>query len=129
LPESLIGKYTSKEIANPTKETAVKIDLARKKIIDLANLYFASASRAIDHLPKGAGLAVKLASALYQQIGYQLIQTNYERKEKRCYVNSSSKVLITLNIITKYLFSLQSNLKPHNKKLHKFLSKLPDSHF
>jgi len=129
LPESLIGKYTSKEIANPTKETAVKIDLARKKIIDLANLYFASASRAIDHLPKGAGLAVKLASALYQQIGYQLIQTNYERKEKRCYVNSSSKVLITLNIITKYLFSLQSKLKPHNKKLHKFLSTLPDSHF
>jgi len=129
LPESLIGKYTSKEIANPTKETAIKIDLARKKIIDLANVYFASASGAIDHLPKGAGLAVKLASALYQQIGYQLIQTNYERKEKRCYVNSYSKALITLSIITKYFLSFKSKLKPHNKKLHKFLTALPDSHF
>jgi len=128
LPESLIGKYTSKEIANPTKETAIKIDLARKKIINLANVYFASASGAIDHLPKGAGLAVKLASALYQQIGYQIIQTNYESKEKRCYVSVYSKALITLSIITKYLLSFKSKLNPHDKKLHKFLTSLPDSH-
>jgi 15-cis-phytoene synthase len=129
LPESLIGKCSSTEIANPTKETAIKIDLARKKIIGLANVYFASARVAIDYLPKGAGLSVKLASSLYQQIGYKLIQTNYKRKEKRCYVSSSSKVFITLSIIIKYLFSFKSKLKPHNKKLHKFLTKLPDSHF
>ena len=75
LPESLIGKYTPNEIAKPTKKTSAKIDLAREKIIHLANIYFASASQAIDHLPKGAALAVKLASALYQQIGFQLIHT------------------------------------------------------
>ena len=129
LPESLIGKYSPKEIANPTNETATKIDSARKKIINLANIYFASASQAIDHLPRGAGLAVKLASALYKQIGNQLMQTNYELKEKRCYVNVSSKILITFRIVAKYLISFKPKLKPHNKNLHKFLTRLPDSHF
>ena len=129
LPESLIGKYTPNEIAKPTKKTSAKIDLAREKIIHLANIYFASASQAIDHLPKGAALAVKLASALYQQIGFQLIHTRYQHNERRCYVTSFSKLLITLNIIAKFLITFKANLKPHNKNLHKFLLTLPDSHF
>ena len=129
LPESLIGKYTPKEIANPTKETAAQIDLARKKIIHLANIYFASASQAIHSLPRGTALAVKLASALYQQIGHQLIHTHYQHKEKRCYVNNFSKLLITLKIITKFLITFKGNLKAHNKKLHKFIFTLPDGHF
>jgi phytoene synthase len=129
LPESLIGKYTPNEIAKPTKKTSAKIDLAREKIIHLANIYFASASQAIDHLPKGAALAVKLASALYQQIGFQLIHTRYQHNERRCYVTSFSKLLITLNIIAKFLITFKANLKPHNKNLHKFLLTFPDSHF
>jgi 15-cis-phytoene synthase len=129
LPESLIGKYTPNEIAKPTKKTSAKIDLAREKIIHLANIYFASASQAIDHLPKGAALAVKLASALYQQIGFQLIHTQYQHNERRCYVTYFSKLLITLNIIAKFLITFKANLKPHNKNLHKFLLTLPDSHF
>ena len=129
LPESLIGKYSAKEIANPNKETARKIDEARKKIIKLANIYFDSASRAIDHLPKGASLAVKLASALYQQIGYQLMNAQYVHNEKRCYVSNFSKLLITLGIITKYLTSFKEEMKLHNENLHKFIHNLPDAHF
>ncbi len=129
LPESLIGKYSAKEIANPNKETARKIDEARKKIIKLANIYFDSASRAIDHLPKGASLAVKLASALYQQIGYQLMKAQYVHNEKRCYVSNFSKLLITLGIITKYLTSFKEEMKVHNENLHKFIHNLPDAHF
>ena len=129
LPESLIGKYSAKEIANPDKETARKIDEARKKIIKLANIYFDSASRAIDHLPKGASLAVKLASALYQQIGYQLMNAQYVHNEKRCYVSNFSKLLITLGIITKYLTSFKEEMKLHNENLHKFIRNLPDAHF
>lgn len=129
LPESFIGKYSAKEIANPNKETARKIDEARKKIIKLANIYFDSASRAIDHLPKGASLAVKLASALYQQIGYQLMNAQYVHNEKRCYVSNFSKLLITLGIITKYLTSFKEEMKVHNENLHKFIHNLPDAHF
>ena len=129
LPESLIGKYSAKEIANPNKETARKIDEARKKIIKLANIYFDSASRAIDHLPKGASLAVKLASALYQQIGYQLMNAQYVHNEKRCYVSNFSKLLITLGIITKYFTSFKEEMKVHNENLHKFIHNLPDAHF
>ena len=128
LPESLIGKYTAKEIANADKETARKIDAARKKIIKLANVYFDSASRAIDHLPSGASLAVKLASALYQQIGYQLMNIQYERKEKRCYVSKFNKLLITLSIITKYMATFKVQMKHHNKILHKYIHNLPDAH-
>jgi phytoene synthase len=129
LPESLIGKHSAKEIACPTKETAAKIDLSRKKLIHLANIYFASASQAIHHLPQGAALAVKLASALYQQIGHQLIETQYQYKEKRCYVNTLYKIQITLKIITKFLFTSKTKLKPHDKNLHKFIMNLPDAHF
>ena len=129
MPESLIGKYSAKEIANPNEETARKIDEARKKIIKLANIYFDSASRAIDHLPKGASLAVKLASALYQQIGYQLMNAQYVHNEKRCYVSNFSKLLITLGIITKYLTSFKEEMKVHNENLHKFIHNLPDAHF
>lgn len=129
LPESLIGKYSAKEIANPNKEAARKIDEARKKIIKLANIYFDSASRAIDHLPKGASLAVKLASALYQQIGYQLMNAQYVHNEKRCYVSNFSKLLITLGIITKYFTSFKEEMKVHNENLHKFIHNLPDAHF
>lgn len=129
LPESLIGKYSAKEIANPDIETAKKIDKARKKIIKLANIYFDSASRAIDHLPKGASLAVKLASALYQRIGYQLMNAQYVHNEKRCYVSNFCKLLITLGIITKYLTSLKEEMKLHNENLHKFIRNLPDAHF
>ncbi len=129
LPKSFVGKYTSNEISNPTKGVAKKIDIARKKIIDLANIYFASANEAIDHLPKGSSLAVKLASTLYQQIGYKLINTKYQKNEKRCYVGILSKLLITLKIISLYLVSFQSNLKPHKRYLHKHLAKLPDVHY
>ncbi len=129
MPESLIGKYSAKEIANPNEETARKIDEARKKIIKLANIYFDSASKAIDHLPKGASLAVKLASALYQQIGYQLINAQYVHNEKRCYVSNFSKFLITLGIVKKYLTSFKEEMKPHNENLHKFIRNLPDAHF
>ena len=129
MPESLIGKYSAKEIANPNEETARKIDEARKKIIKLANIYFDSASKAIDHLPKGASLAVKLASALYQQIGYQLINAQYVHNEKRCYVSNFSKFLITLGIIKKYLTSFKEEMKPHNENLHKLIRNLPDAHF
>ena len=129
LPESLIGKNLPEEIAHPTKKTAAKIDVARKKMINLANIYFASASQAIDHLPRGAALAVKLASTLYQHIGYQLIQTQYQHKEKRCYVTNFCKLLITLKIIAKFLITFKVKLKPHNKSLHKFITTLPGSHF
>lgn len=129
LPESLIGKYSAKEIANPDIETAKKIDKARKKIIKLANIYFDSASRAIDHLPKGASLAVKLASALYQRIGYQLMNAQYVHNEKRCYVSNFYKLLITLGIITKYFTSFKEEMKVHNENLHKFIHNLPDAHF
>ena len=129
LPESLMGKHSAKEIAYPTKETAAKIDYTRKKLINLANIYFASASKAIDHLPRGASLAVKLASSLYQQIGHQLIETQYQHNEKRCYVNTLCKVLITFKIITKYLLTFKAKLKPHDKNLHKFIMALPDAHF
>ena len=129
LPESLIGKHLPEEIAHPTKKTAAKIDVARKKMINLANIYFASASQAIDHLPRGAALAVKLASTLYQHIGYQLIQTQYQHKEKRCYVTNFCKLLITLKIIAKFLITFKVKLKPHNKSLHKFITTLPGSHF
>jgi len=128
LPKSLIGKYTSKRVANPTKKIAEKIDLARKNIINLANIYFASASQAIDHLPKGANLSVKLASALYQQIGHQLINKQYQNKEKRCYVNNLTKLFITIRIIAKYFFTCKTNLKAHNKDLHKHITNLPDAH-
>ena len=129
LPKSLIGKYTSLEVSNSTKETAEKISLARKNIINLANIYFASASQAIDHLPKGAKLSVKLASALYQQIGHQLIHQQYQNKEKRCYVNNFTKLFITFRIILKYFFTCKENLKPHNKILHKHINNLPDAHY
>ena len=129
LPESVIGKNTAREITNPDKETARKIDAARKQIIKLANIYFDSASRAIDHLPSGASLAVKLASALYQQIGYQLMNMQYESKEKRCYVSKFNKILITLSIITKYMTTFKVCMKPHNKTLHKYIHNLPDAHY
>ncbi|MCX7191181.1 MAG: phytoene/squalene synthase family protein [Candidatus Methylopumilus sp.] len=129
LPESLIGKHLPQEIAHPTKKNAAKIDLTRKKMINLANIYFASASQAIDNLPRGAALAVKLASTLYQQIGYQLINTKYQHKEKRCYVTNFCKLLITLKIIAKFLITFKVKLKPHNKKLHKFITTLPGAHF
>jgi phytoene synthase len=129
LPESLIGKYKAKEISNPNKETARKIDEARKKMIQLANIYFESASRAIDRLPRGVSLAVKLASALYQQIGYQLMNAQYEYQEKRCYVNKFSKFMITLGIIIKYMTSFKQEMKLHNKNLHKYIHNLPDAHF
>jgi phytoene synthase len=128
LPESLIGKHKAKEIANPTKETARKIDEVRKKIIKLANIYFESASQAIDYLPKGASLAVRLASTLYQQIGFRLIKTQYKHNEQRCYVSNFSKVMITLFVIVKYLIFFKKEMKPHNLKLHKFINNLPDAH-
>jgi phytoene synthase len=129
LPESFIGKCSTHEIANPNEKTARKIDEARKKIIKLANIYFHSASKAIDYLPKGASLAVKLASALYQQIGYQVIKKHYEYNEKRCYVNNFYKLLITFGIFIKHSISFKDKLKPHNKNLHKFIHHLPDTHF
>ena len=128
LPESLIGKYKAKEIANPNKDIAKKIDVARKHIIELANVYFESASRAIDHLPSGASLAVKLASNLYQQIGYQLMSIQYTHKEKRCYVSNFNKLLITLSIITKYMTTFKLQMKSHNKILHKYIHNLPGAH-
>jgi len=72
---------------------------------------------------------VKLASALYQQIGYQLMNAQYVHNEKRCYVSNFSKLLITLGIITKYLTSFKEEMKVHNENLHKFIHNLPDAHF
>ncbi|MFM8491351.1 MAG: hypothetical protein ACKN9X_05480, partial [Candidatus Methylopumilus sp.] len=67
--------------------------------------------------------------ALYQQIGYQLLNAQYVLNEKRCYVSNFSKFLITLGIIKKYLTSFKEEMKPHNENLHKFISNLPDAHF
>ena len=94
---------------NPTREEGNSKPLTNR-FDNLANIYFASASQAIDHLPKGAALAVKLASALYQQIGFQLIHTQYHHNERRCYVTSFSKLLITLKIITKFLITFKAKL-------------------
>lgn len=129
IPEKMMKKINTEDLLNPSEKEASDVNKARRKIIKLANTYFDSSKSAVKNLPQGASLAIKLASALYQEIGYKVLKSNYSAQEKRSYVTSISKILITTRIIISHILCKKQKLEAHNPRLHSYIKNFPDAHY
>lgn len=129
IPKKMMKNITIDDLLNPDEKIASDVNQARIKIIALANTYFDSAKSAVENLPKGASLGVKLASTLYQEIGYKVMRSNYSLKEKRSYVTSISKAFITIMVIISHFLCKKQKLAAHDPMLHTYIKKFPDAHY
>ena len=124
LPESMIGKIKPKKVNIPSKDILENIEMCQKKLLDLADDYYASAEYAIPFLPGKTSFAIRVAANIYQAIGKKIINNNISYIGDRVFVNNYEKLKITFfNIFSKEKSS--NKLKTHNKKLHYAIKNLP----
>ncbi|MDC0182658.1 phytoene/squalene synthase family protein [Nitrosomonadales bacterium] len=124
LPESMVGKIKPKGVKIPSKDVLKKIETCQKKLLDLADDYYASAEYAIPFLPGKTSLAIRVAANIYQAIGKKIINNNISYIEDRVFVNNYEKLKITFfKIFSKGKSS--NKLKTHNIKLHNAIKDLP----
>lgn len=111
---------TAEQIANDnTRPTQTQVKGAISKLLELAEVYYASARIGYRYLPKRSRRAISIAANVYRQIGIKIQQNDYAYLRGRTVVSKTSKILIALQTIV-----TPDNKKPlsHDDSLHRALN-------
>ena len=126
LPKDMVSNLSIEKFKNPSDSEKRMINDARNLLLEVADEYYKSALRGINHLPSKTSRAVIVAAKLYQAIGKIIVKNKISYQAPRVYIKKIDKLFITF----KALCQLRKNfyIKKHNQNLHRSLSKLPDAH-
>ncbi len=126
LPASLIGDIEPSALKNPDNQTQQKIRSALSSLLRTADDYYHSGYHGLCFLPIRARLGISIASGLYQQIGTNLRNRNYDCWSFRSVVSKKIKIWLTLKALVLGLLDPHYHLylKAHNSHLHRSLKKV-----
>ena len=91
LPASWIGDVAAAKIAEP--DAALQRDLrdATRRLLQLADRYYASGEAGLAFLPLRARLAILTAGRMYRAIGARIAAANYQTWDRRAVVGPAAK--------------------------------------
>jgi len=130
LPGSWVNDMTPEEILeaakNPEGENAALISKAVRRLLSLAEEYYASGRTGLSYLPARAHFSIGVAAKVYRQIGIQLLRSKQSWWGPKQVTSKSSKVFCTLRASLGMFRRFPHPRGNHNNKLHTFLEPYMD---
>lgn len=118
VPEEILATVglagLGERLGNPLPEDARSgLALAVRRILDLADAYYASGDRGIQFLPPRAAVAIRTARKVYSAIGTCLRRRDCDALEGRVIVPRHEKVrLVVLAVVEELIARLAQGLRP-----------------
>lgn len=127
LPGTSVHKVTPEQLIQPSKDLQPLVTQAVKDLLHLADHYYQSGLNGIPYLPKKARIAILVAAKVYQAIGEELNNRNFNYWDHRAHVSTQKKSAITAKTLISPIGSNPFWFKGlhHDRKLHQALSEFP----
>jgi phytoene synthase len=124
VPASLISSIGPARLVDPLRADRALAQHAVLRLLDLADVYYASGEDGLRYLPPRAGRAILVAARIYRAIGTRLRQRHGDAWSGRVSVGVPAKAAIT----ARTLLSRRRPYRPHDPSLHAALAGLPGVH-
>lgn len=107
LPASWIGEVPAADIAAPGLALQRLLIGATRRLLGLADRYYASGEAGLAFLPPRARLAILTAARMYRAIGAQIAAADYRTWDRRAVVGPVTKAGCTAQALLVFVFSPQ----------------------
>ena len=122
LPGNWVNNMTPEEILvaseNPDSENAAIITSAVRRLLSLAEEYYASGRVGLSYLPARAHFSIGVAAKVYRQIGIQLLRSRHSWWGPKQVTSKGSKLFCTVRASFGMFRRFPHTRAKHNKKLH-----------
>ena len=126
IPSDWAGKVAPELLAEPRQKTPNSINESVKRLIALADNYYASGSQGLRFLPSRAQAGITIAAAIYREIGTVLSERGFDIHSGRAHVGLLRKIRVALRSV---LSNPRSQpYESHDPTLHTHLAGLPNAH-
>lgn len=135
IKNTTISDFTLDNLVTPPDEKKVHVQECLHKLLILADSYYESSRYGLHFIDVKSRLSILVAANIYRQIGILLKARQYQYWLGRVRVSQSTKIMVTINVFLKALFTPsfwhfthQYNQHTHDAKLHSALIDLPYAH-
>ena len=122
LPGNWVNNMTPEEILvaseNPDSENAAIISSAVRRLLSLAEEYYASGRVGLSYLPARAHFSIGVAAKVYRQIGIQLLRSRQSWWGPKQVTSKGSKLFCTVRASFGMFRRFPHTRAKHNTKLH-----------
>jgi len=127
LPAAWVDSATAAQILHPDPALQEVIPRARRRLLELADLFYASAERGMGYLPGRARFAILVAARVYRQIGHKIAQQGFATWRGRASVSGPEKLMVASRAALSFVLNgqLHQQDSAHDPRLHQALSGLP----
>lgn len=129
LPASWIGDVPAADIALPGLALQRELSVATRRLLELADRYYASGEAGLAFLPRRARLAILAAARMYRAIGVKIAAADYRSWDRRAVVGPVAKAGYTAQALLVFAFSprLHRRSAVHDATLQRALAPLAAS--
>jgi len=105
LPASWLGDVPAEDIATPGLALQRELSGATRRLLGLADRYYASGEAGLAFLPLRARLAILAAARMYRAIGARIAASGYQTWDRRAVVGPAAKAGYTAQALLVFAFS------------------------
>ena len=127
LPAAWVDSATAAQILHPDPALQAVIPCAQRRLLELADRFYASAERGLGHLPARARFAILVAARVYRRIGHKIARQGFATWRGRAYVSGPEKLAVASRAALSFVVNgrLHQQNSDHDPRLHQALSGLP----
>ncbi|MEC7989624.1 MAG: phytoene/squalene synthase family protein [Candidatus Thermoplasmatota archaeon] len=125
LPGEWVNHLSPEDIVlaskDPQSHEGTLITLAVERLLELAEVYYASGRAGLSYLPLRAHFSIGVAAKVYRQIGRQLLKSADSWHGQRQVTSKASKMLCTMRATSNLLSRIPHPRRRHDAVLHTWL--------
>lgn len=123
LPQAWVGPLNARDIQAPNQQTAALLRAGTRRLLALAERYYASGLSGVGYLPSSARYGIMVAAMVYREIGQLVAHANYQSWDRRAVVPHSRKLICASKALAGHalLGRPTSTGGPHEADLHEHL--------
>lgn len=125
LPGEWVNHLSPEDIVlaskDPQSHEGTLITLAVERLLELAEVYYASGRAGLSYLPLRAHFSIGVAAKVYRQIGRQLLKSSDSWHGRRQVTSKASKMLCTMRATSNLLSRIPHPRRRHDAVLHTWL--------
>ena len=125
LPGEWVNHLSPEDIVlaskDPQSHEGTLITLAVERLLELAEVYYASGRAGLSYLPLRAHFSIGVAAKVYRQIGRQLLKSTDSWHGRRQVTSKASKMLCTMRATSNLLSRIPHPRRRHDAVLHTWL--------
>lgn len=129
IPGEWVNDMSPREIIeaskNPSSEDYLAVQMSVKKLLELAEVFYASGVKGLSYLPLRAHIAISIAGRVYRQIGMEIVKDRYRWENGKFTVSKPMKILCSIRATSTLIRRISFRRVKHNTNLHASLNGLP----